>query len=194
FNGKFPEPCLESYVDFDHRLKWLEWTNIPWYDENENIVGAIVQTEDVTERINNEQKIEKLEFILKENVEIGKIGNWEFNQLQNRLNCCSMIRAIAEVDDDYEFTMDNAINFYKVGYNRNTISMAIYSAMENKRPWNESLQIITGKGKEKWVNVSGKPLYNNGNYVGLIGTIQDITGYILTEQKTRDSEHLLRTL
>ena len=194
FNGEFPQPCIESHIDLNHNTKWLEWTNIPWYDENENIIGAIVQTEDVTDRINNEQKIEKLEFILKQTVEVGKIGSWEYNQLQDVLNCCSMIRNIMEVDDDYEFTMDNAVNFYKVGYNRNTISMAIYSAIENKRPWNESLQIITGKGKEKWVNVSGKPLYNNGNYVGLIGTIQDITDYILTEQKTRDSEHLLRTL
>ncbi|HLT51263.1 MAG TPA: PAS domain-containing protein [Arenibacter sp.] len=194
FHGKFPGPCIETYIDFNHRTKWLEWTNIPWFDENENIIGAILQTEDVTDRINSEQKIEKLEFILKETVEVGKIGSWEYNQLQDSLNCCPMIRNITEVDDDYEFTMDNSVNFYKVGYNRNTISMAIYSAIENKRSWNESLQIITAKGKEKWVNVSGKPLYNNGNYIGLIGTIQDITDYILTEQRTKHSEHLLKTL
>jgi len=194
FNGKFPDSCVERYLDFDSRIKWLEWTHIPWYDENENIVGAIVQTEDITDRINREQKTEKLEFILKETIEIGKIGNWEYDQLQDKLNCCSMVRTITEVDDDYEFTLDNAVNFYKLGYSRNTISMAIYTAMEKKRPWNERLQIITAKGREKWVNVSGKPLYNNGIYVGLVGIIQDITDYVLTEQKTKNSEHLLRTL
>lgn len=194
FNGKFPEPCVERYLDFDDSTKWLEWSYIPWYDENENIVGAIVQTANVTDRINNAQKIEKLEFILNETVEVGKIGSWEYDQLQDRLSCSSMIRTITEVDDDYEFTIDNSLNFYKLGYSRNTISMAIYTAMEKKRPWNERLQIITAKGKEKWVNVSGKPLYNNGTYVGLIGIIQDITDYVLTEQKTKNNEHLLKTL
>src|SRR5690606_8093077 len=194
FNGKFPDSCVERYLDFDSRIKWLEWTHIPWYDENENIVGAIVQTEDITDRINREQKTEKLEFILKETIEIGKIGNWEYDQLQDKLTCGSMVRTITEVGDDYEFTLDNAVNFYKLGYSRNTISMAIYSAMEKKRPWNERLQIITAKGKEKWVNVSGKPLYNNGTYIGLVGIIQDITDYVLTEQKTKNSEHLLKTL
>lgn len=194
FNGKFPDPCIERYSDFANRIKWLEWTHIPWYDENENIVGAIVRTENITSRINLGQKTEKLEFILNETIEIGKIGNWEYDQLQDKLTCGSMVRTITEVGDDYEFTLDNAVNFYKLGYSRNTISMAIYSAMEKKRPWNERLQIITAKGKEKWVNVSGKPLYNNGTYIGLVGIIQDITDYVLTEQKTKNSEHLLKTL
>lgn len=194
FNGKFPEPYTENYTDFNRQTKWLEWTNIPWYDENENIIGAIIQTEDVTQRVINEQKIEKLEFVLKETVEIGKIGSWEYNLFNDSLTVCSIIRSILEVDDKYAFTLEKAINFYKVGYDRNTISMALYSAMENKSSWNENLQIITTNGKEKWVNVSGKPLYNNGNFVGLIGIIQDITDYILTEQKTKNSEHLLRTL
>lgn len=194
FHGKFPEPYIESRSDSDNKAKWLEWTNIPWYDEDENIIGAIVRVEDITDRVNNEQRTEKLEFILKETVEVGKIGSWEYDPFQDRMVCCQMIRKIAEVDDNYEFTIDRAINFYKVGYNRNTISMAMYSAMENKTSWNENLQVITAKGNEKWLNVSGKPLYNNGNYVGLIGTIQDITDYVLTEQRTKNNEHLLRTL
>jgi PAS domain S-box-containing protein len=72
--------------------------------------------------------------------------------------------------------------------------MAIYSANQKRTPWNEKLQIITAKGNEKWVNVSGKPLYKNGEYVGLIGIVQDITDFVQKEQKTKDNEHLLKTL
>jgi PAS domain S-box-containing protein len=53
---------------------------------------------------------------------------------------------------------------------------------------------VTAKGNEKWVNVSGKPLYKSGTYVGLIGIVQDITDYVQKEQKTKDNEHLLKTL
>ncbi|MEQ9583240.1 MAG: PAS domain S-box protein, partial [Arenibacter sp.] len=174
--------------------KWFQWTNTPWYDEQENIIGAIVQTEDVTDRIKNELRIEKLEFLQKETGEHGKIGNWEYQKSIDRFTCCKMIRRIFEVDEDFEINIDNSVNFYKTGYSRNTISMAIFSANQKKTPWNEKLQIITAKGNEKWVNVSGKPLYKNGEYVGLIGIVQDITDFVQKEQKTKDNEHLLKTL
>jgi len=194
FDGKFPQSDIEAYLDDSSKEKWFEWTNIPWYDEQENIIGAIVQTIDVTAKIKNELRIEKLEFLQKQTGEHGKIGNWEYQKSKDKFDCCEMIRRIFEVDDDFEFNMDNSINFYKTGYSRNTISMAIYSANQKKSPWNEKLQIVTAKGNEKWVNVSGKPLYKNGEYVGLIGIVQDITDFVRKEQKTKDNEHLLKTL
>ncbi|WP_258364860.1 PAS domain S-box protein [Arenibacter sp. ARW7G5Y1] len=194
FDGKFPESELQAYLDKDSKEKWFEWTNIPWYDEQENIVGAILQTEDVSEKVKKELKIEKLEFLQKETGQHGKIGNWEYQKSKDKFTCCEMIRRIFEVDDDFEINIDNSVNFYKTGYSRNTISMAIFSANQKKTPWNEKLQIITAKGNEKWVNVSGKPLYKNGEYVGLIGIVQDITDFVEKEQKTKDNEHLLKTL
>ncbi|SMG36195.1 PAS domain-containing sensor histidine kinase [Arenibacter troitsensis] len=194
FDGKFPEPEIEVYPNNSPKERCFKWTNIPWYDEQENIIGAIVQTEDVTDRVKNELRIEKLEFLQKETGEHGKIGNWEYQKSKDKFTCCEMIRRIFEVDDDFEINIDNSVNFYKTGYSRNTISMAIYSANQKKTPWNEKLQIITAKGNEKWVNVSGKPLYKNGEYVGLIGIVQDITDYVQKEQKTKDNEHLLKTL
>ncbi|MCK0191328.1 PAS domain-containing protein [Arenibacter sp. F20364] len=194
FDGKFPESKIDVYRDNSSKEKWLEWTNTPWYDEQENIIGAIIQTADVTERIKNELKTEKLEFQLNETGEHGKIGHWEYQKLNEKFSCCHMIRRILEVDDDFEINIDNSVDFYKAGYSRNTISMAIYAAMEKKTTWNEKLQIVTAKGNEKWVNVSGKPLYTNGEYVGLIGIVQDITDYVQKEQKTKDNEHLLKTL
>ena len=193
-DGKFPESEIEVYRDNTAKESWFEWTTIPWYDEQENIIGAIVQTTDVTNKVKNELRIEKLEFLQKETGEHGKIGNWEYQKSKDRFTCCEMIRRIFEVDDDFEINIDNSVNFYKTGYSRNTISMAIYSANQKKNPWNEKLQIITAKGNEKWVNVSGKPLYKSGEYVGLIGIVQDITDFVQKEQKTKDNEHLLKTL
>jgi PAS domain S-box-containing protein len=194
FDGKFPESSIDAYSDNESKEKWLEWINIPWYDEQENIIGAILQTEDVTDKVKNDLKSEKLEFQLNETGEHGKIGHWEYNKPNDKFSCCHMIRRIFEVNDEYEFNIDNSVNFYKAGYSRNTISMAIYSANEKKTTWNEKLQVVTAKGNEKWVNVSGKPLYKNGKYVGLIGIVQDITDFVQKEQKTKDNEHLLKTL
>lgn len=194
FEGKFPESRTDIYLDNSSQEKWFKWNNIPWYDEQENIIGAIIQTEDVTAQVKNELRIEKLEFLQKETGEHGKIGNWEYHKYQDKFICCGMIRRIFEIDEDYDIDIENLVNFYKAGYNRNTISMAVFSAREKKTSWNEKLQIVTAKGNEKWVIVSGKPLYKSGEYVGLIGIVQDITDFVEKEQKTKDNEHLLKTL
>ena len=44
--------------------RWFEWQNIPWYDEKENVIGVILQTEDVTDKVSLELKAEKLAIIL----------------------------------------------------------------------------------------------------------------------------------
>lgn len=194
FDGKFPEPAIESISALNSQEKWLEWTSSPWYDEQENIIGAIVQTEDVTDRIITELKLEKLQFLQKETTEHGKLGTWEYNKQQDSFSCSQMIRTILEVDDDFDLNIDNIVEFYKTGYSKNTVSMAIYNAREKNIPFKEKLQIVTANGNEKWVNVSGMPLFKNGEYVALLGIVQDITDYVLKEQETKDNEHLLKTL
>ncbi|WP_026811378.1 PAS domain-containing sensor histidine kinase [Arenibacter latericius] len=194
FKGKRTENFQENYTSIDRETRWLKWNILPWYNENESVIGAIVQAEDITAQISKEQKLEQVQFILKETNEIGKIGHWKYNQSQDIFSSCPMINNLLEIEEDSKLTLDEYIEFYKIGYNRNTLSMAIFSAMENKQSWNEKLEVLTAKGNQRWVNVSGKPLYCNGKYIGIIGIVQDITDYVIKEHQTKSNEHLLKTL
>lgn len=192
--GKSSEVGVERFLDNENDEKWFEWSNIPWYDENENIIGVIIQTDDVTEKVHNELKLEKLEVLLREKSDIAKIGSWEYDMLKDEITWSDMTKAIHEVPKDYVPTIEKGIDFYKQGYCRNTISMAVNNALENGTPWNEKLQIITAKGNEKWVIAAGKPIFKNKRLIGLIGTFQDVNDQVLSEIKTKENEHLLKTL
>ncbi|SHJ26575.1 PAS domain S-box-containing protein [Arenibacter nanhaiticus] len=194
FRGQQPQPNIELYTDHTFKERYIEWSYSPWFDEHENAIGAIVQTEDVGQRLKSELEKEKLEFLLQETSLSGKIGNWEYIKNQETVIGCQVFRNILEIDEHFELDLNNIIDFFKPGYDRNTISMAIYSATENKTSWNEKLQIITAKGCLKWVMVSGKPFYKSGKYAGLIVLTQDITDFVHKEQKTKANERLLRTL
>jgi len=50
----------ETYEDKDDR--WASTSKIPWYDENNNIIGVFGITRDITERKNSEEKIRYLSF------------------------------------------------------------------------------------------------------------------------------------
>lgn len=192
--GNFGNGVKECLSEKDGPKKWTEWTNVPWYDEKENIIGVIVQTENINQKINNEPNSERLQLLLKEKSSNANIGSWQFDAELNTLWWCDMTKNLHEVPADFIPDLDTGIEFYKDGYSRNTISMLVYRAMNEGMPFKEKLQIVTAKGNEKWIIATGKPIYKNDKYIGLVGTFQDINEQELINRKTNENELLLRTL
>ncbi len=174
--------------------RWFEWTFVPWYDEHENIIGAIVQGDDVSRVKRDENRMEKLQILLHQKSEIGKVGSWEYDIQNNILSWSDMTKTIHEVANDYMPTLESAICFYKQGHDRNKIAMCVDNAIRKGIPWHERLQIVTKNGDEKWVIAAGKAIMKNNEVVGLLGTFQDIDEHFRREIKTNENERLLKTL
>ncbi len=193
-NGQPSDLFNTKFKDSNNNTQWFEWSNIPWYDSEENVIGVIIQAENVTSRIINEIRIEKLEALLLEKSEITKIGTWEYNVKTDKVTWCNITKTIHEVPLDYTPNVDTAINFYKDGISRNTISMSFHNAIINNKPWSEKAQIITAKGKEKWIIATGQPVFKNKELIGLLGTFQDISDQVEGNNKIKENEQLLKTL
>ncbi len=185
---------VEHYTDKNQKECWFEQTVLPWYDEQENVIGVIFQIEDVTDSVVHQLELDKLHLLYNEKTEIAKIGSWNYDLTTHKLTWSKMTKRIHEVDDDYVPDINTSINFYKQGYSRNTISMMLEKAMREGVPWNVKLQIVTAKGNEKWVIAAGKPLFKNNILVGILGTFQDINDQVVADIKTKESERLLKTL
>ncbi|WP_220466938.1 PAS domain-containing sensor histidine kinase [Cellulophaga baltica] len=194
FLGYKNTPKTDKYFDSSTSKCWLEWTILPWYDEAENIIGAIIQIEDVTKHFLLQQKLEKLEILITVKSQIAKIGSWEYDAINDELKWSDMTKIIHEVPNDYEPNIDSALSFYKPGKNQEKISKYLDQSLKDGLHWSDKFQIITGKGKEIWVIATGKPLFEDEKFVGIIGTFQDITEDVKAQQKTKESENLLRTL
>lgn len=194
FKGKSNPMGVQKYRNLQQIEKWYEWSNTCWYDENENIIGAIIQINDITDAIESEMELEKTKVQLRQQSEISKTGRWEYDILNDEIIWCDITKLIHEVSQDYVPRLDTSIEFYKEGYSRNAISMAIFEAQEKGTPWSLKLQIITATGKEKWVLAAGKPLYEKKKLIGFTGTFQDIDEQVLANMETKKNEKLLRTL
>jgi PAS domain S-box-containing protein len=195
FKGNAQPMGIHKTKNINEEELWFEWSNAPWYDSDENIVGAIIQLYDITDSINNEIELRKKDLQLQQQAEITKIGRWEYDLKDNKLTWCITTKAIHEVPPHFKPNIENALFYYKEGHSRNTISMALFEAQDNGKAWsNLKLQIITANGNEKWVMTSGKPVYNKGELVGLVGTFQDIHNQVEADIKSLDNEKLLRTL
>lgn len=194
FSGNSQPMGIHKTLDVNKEERWFDWVNTPWYDTKENIIGAIVQLNDITDSVNKELELNKKDILLKQQSEMTKIGRWEYDIANDKVTWCSTTKAIHEVPPHYIPNIDNALYFYKEGHSRNAISMALFEAQDQGTPWNLKLQIITANGNEKWVLATGKPIYNKGELIGIIGTFQDIHEQVEANNKTLDNEKLLRTL
>lgn len=187
------ETCgTKHFTDRLGNDRWFEWQNIPWFDEQENITGLIIQATEITERKKEQEQIDRMSLLLKNKSEVARIGSWEYHAPTGELKWCPMICEIKGIPVGYRPTVEEAINFYKEGHSRNTIAMAVDNAKEKGESWNEKLQMITADGREIWVIAAGKPLFRDGEFVGILGTLQDITDHVMQELKIRESEELLR--
>ncbi|WP_372973580.1 PAS domain S-box protein [Muriicola sp.] len=182
------EVSLHQQTDELGNQRWFEWTNTPWYDEKENIIGVILQTEDVTYRIRTEIQAKKLENLFDTKSEITNIGSWEYDVERNHLTWCEITKKLHEVVPTYEPNIDTAINFYKEGYSRNAIALAVDKAIQEGVPYEVNCQIITAKGNEITVITTGKPIFKKGKLIGLIGTFRDITPSLEHEKKAKRQE------
>lgn len=192
--GETSEKGYQRHFDKDENEFWFEWQNIPWYDEKENIIGVIIHTENITERIENELTVQKLELLHEEKTQSTIIGSWEFDFVRKKLSWCPIIKSIHEVVESYEPSIKNAINFFKEGYSRNTVALTLDKAIENGEPWKVEGQVITAKGNEITVIGTGKPVYKYGKCIGLVGTLQNLTPEIVSKNKIKQQERHFSTI
>lgn len=177
-----------------HGEKWYESTFSPWFDEKENLLGTIVQVDEISDVIEKELELKRINTLLDAKSEVAKVGSWEYDIATEKLSWCSMTKKIHQVPLSFEPNVNEGILFYKNGHSRNTISMLFHKLMENGTAFSERLTIVTKKGQERWVVAGGKAIKKNGKIVKLFGTFQDIHDQVMTELKTKENEQLLHTL
>jgi PAS domain S-box-containing protein len=174
--------------------QWFESTFSPWFDEKENLMGTIVQTDDITRLVEKELELERVNTLLQAQSEVLNVGNWEYHIETEQLYWSEETKKIHQVPLSYQPEVSEAIAFYKQGYSRNKISMLFHQVMTQGTPFNQKLQIVTAKGEERWIKAAGKPIKKDGEIVKVFGTFQDIHDKVMAETKTRENEQLLHTL
>lgn len=112
--------------------------------------------------------------------EAAKIGSWEVDLINNEVYWSKVTKEIHEVEANYQPSLEEGINFYKEGQNREKIAELFNNSVETGDKFDGEFQIITNDGKEKWVRSIGAPIFDDqNNCIRVQGVFQDI------DEKTR---------
>jgi len=153
---------------------WLDIDCNPFFNDSGQIEGFMAIETDITHQKNNQLELKKKTALLEQMSTHGRIGAWEVDMIGGHIYWSSMTKKIHEVDDDFQPNLQEAINFYKEGESRDTISAIFENTLKTGDPWFYECQLVTQKGNEIWVTSTGQAEFKEGKCVRVFGSFQDI--------------------
>ena len=182
--------CNNEYR-LTHRNGEVRWV----WDQAQGIYGengALLSIEglltDITERKRTEEALAAATDLLERTNVLAKVGGWNLDLLNLKLTWTLETYRIQEVDPPMEPTLDQAINFYAPEA-RPVVRAALQAGMDNGKPWDHELPLITAKGRRIWVRAQGSAAMEDGKVVMLHGVLQDITERKQAEEAARAAAH-----
>jgi len=128
------------------------------------------------------QKIKQHSYFLDRSEKMAKIGTWEFDIATNKNVGTPFTKAIFDLPLDYDLSFEETLSYFKAGDSRERAQAAATSCIEERREFSEEFEIITQKGREKWILVQGRPVVANGKVRCIEGVVRDITEDKKSEQ------------
>ena len=163
--------------------RYFECSGSVKFDDDKPVlmVGSI---NDVDEQVELKDELLKSENLLKEAGRMAKLGIWERDLSTMKSKWSSEIYQILEIDEGDASQVEDSLRFYKP-WARPLIEEALQKAIQNGTPFDLTLEIESGKGKDLWIRAIGKVVFENEKPVKLYGIFQDLTESKQAEEKLR---------
>jgi PAS domain S-box-containing protein len=159
--------------------------------EGQARTGIIIR--DISERKVIEERVQKIQNMLNETQRISQVGGWEFDPVSKRMTWTDEVYRIHGVDKDFDPSVpEQDMMLLYVPEDRIAIAEAFRGAVEQGRPYDLELQVVTPHGERKWVRTIGEVEQKNGRVVRVFGNIIDITKGKASEETARQSQQRLR--
>jgi len=101
------------------------------------------------------------------------VGAWEYNVETDELFWTDGTRRIFGVDDDYELTLETAVEFFHPD-DQPRIRRLFESCVETGSPYSGEMRLLTAADELRWVRLSGEALAVDGQPM-VRGYLQDVT-------------------
>ncbi len=129
---------------------------------------------DVTERKNVEAQLKRSAELLARMSRVSRTGGWDFDLRTGRSTWSSEMYRIRELDPSVEPDQQVMMAAY-APESQVLLAAAREAAIGQQTPWDLELQMTTAKGNVIWVRSQGEPVVENGEVVGLTGTLKNVT-------------------
>ena len=124
----------------------------------------------------------------------AKFGGWSVDLSTNKVSWSDQVARIHEMPIGYSPMVSEGIRFYAPEW-REKINAVFTACAEKGIPYDEEMEIITGRGRRVWVRTIGEAVKDDENRIVKVqGSFQDISEQKRNELVLYESERRIKTL
>ncbi len=192
---RLSEDSVETIENLEIRYECADgdyvWLDTTGSDQRDTEVGGFVaNSREITERKEYENKLERSQDLLRRTERIANTGGWEADFGTGGMRWTKGMYELFDMPDGYEPTIEGSIASYHPE-DRDTVRNAMRGCREDGEPFDEELRVVP-EDEVVWVHVHGEPVREDGDVVGMRGSVRDITGIKQGQKELERSQDLLR--
>ncbi|MFM7574961.1 MAG: PAS domain-containing protein, partial [Snowella sp.] len=177
--------------------RWIETNKVPLRDLEGNITGILGTFQDITERVENRQKLVDLTDRLTLALKSGAIGCWEWNIANNTIVWDERMSELYDVPPGTGVVFETWANRLHPDDRETAISLS-QEVIAGYREYDSEFRVVRPDGSISFIKVYGVVVRDEqGNPLSMIGVNLDITEQKQAEQTIRqqiEKETLLRQI
>ncbi len=158
----------------DGTVRYVRSRSRSTVNETNAVTGYVGSVEDVTDRVAQDERLQRSEQLLLRTGALAEVGGWELDLRTGQLQWSALTCQIHGVGPDYTPRLDEAINFYAPEA-RPLIQAAVERAMAGGEGWDLELPFIQASGTRIWVRAVGCAEHVDGAPRRLVGAFQNVT-------------------
>ncbi|MEY4875430.1 MAG: hypothetical protein RL708_579 [Bacteroidota bacterium] len=176
-------------------IRYIEILAMPVFDEQNNLIKIEGTLRNITERKSKEVIIQQTKLELSETIKmleeaqrLLQMGTYTVDLKTKNITSTLDINELYELpEDNTEFTLADYFKYI----NKQEVDEAkviFKKLIDQGTPFSRERKILTAKGNDKYVEITGNPFYENNIITKITGTFRDITFRKRLEQKLLNTE------
>lgn len=166
---------------------------LPLLDENNEVIAIANFYEDITDKINYENKLIENNNLFRLLENTANIGAWELEIKNNKLTWSEQTYKIHGLEYEKEVDVNKALDYY-VGEDREKVSKRLTDLTITFVDSKDIYYFRDALGNYKYVETSGFCGFENEELIKIYGTIQDVTESYIKDKKIKENEELLSSI
>ncbi|MCS3698361.1 PAS domain S-box protein [Salinibacter ruber] len=168
----------------------IHWNLSPVVGDDGEIEYWVSVQRDVTEERTREEALRRQKHLLEQTQKLA--GAWEVDLRSEEMDWTEEVYRIYELEPGAEVSLEEAFGFYPPE-GRAKLQEAFDRCIEEGRPYDVEVPLVTAKENRRWVRAVGAPAKTEGGEVlKVAGAFQDITERKEAEQDLREREARLQ--
>jgi PAS domain S-box-containing protein len=161
-------------------------------EKNKQLLEGFIT--DISEKKEFEEALQSNYSLMRMAGKTARFGGWSVDFETNTALWSDQVREIHEMPKEYMPIVDEGISFYAPEW-KEKITRIFTDCAQNGIPYDEEMEIITGKGKRIWIRTTGEAVKDeSGKITKVHGSFQNIHDYKLITEALKENEARLKEL